>query len=454
MSQMNAADLKVVKAIPGNDKCCDCGMKHPQWASVSFGNVFCLECSGVHRSLGVHISFVRSIAMDAWTPAQMKIMRAGGNDKCNNYLKAKGINVSGGSSSIRQKYDTDAAALYKEVLKARADGKPEPTELVKKVKKPYVPLNQRGMSGMGSGGGGGGISAQASSPSAGASGGSNDPNGMEKLRGETDEQYIARQTRLREEARKRMAAKFGNGGMGGGGGGMGGKRVMGGVGSTPHPSQSGASFNMDSLSGTLSSGLGTAASGFSSAFSFAKDTVNSQSTKNVVNDVSSMGMGLWSSISSATKDVATSLNVDASGLGLGDDDDDGLSSLQQQMQRERSARSNGVQYSGFGSDRIGNSTNMNANMNMNEGSIRSASNQSSAPSSGNGRLGGNNDPNSVAPLDGESNEQYIARQTRIRDQAKAKLAAGTRAAVGPQAVPKKAAAKLKVDADDDFFANF
>ena len=46
---MDANDLKVVRAIPGNDKCCDCGMKHPQWASVSFGNVFCLECSGVHR---------------------------------------------------------------------------------------------------------------------------------------------------------------------------------------------------------------------------------------------------------------------------------------------------------------------------------------------------------------------------------------------------------------------
>lgn len=49
MSQMKPADLKVVKALPGNDKCAECGMKHPQWASVSFGTVFCLECSGVHR---------------------------------------------------------------------------------------------------------------------------------------------------------------------------------------------------------------------------------------------------------------------------------------------------------------------------------------------------------------------------------------------------------------------
>jgi hypothetical protein len=49
MVQMTAADQAIVKSIPGNDKCCECGMKNPQWASVSFGTVFCLDCSGVHR---------------------------------------------------------------------------------------------------------------------------------------------------------------------------------------------------------------------------------------------------------------------------------------------------------------------------------------------------------------------------------------------------------------------
>jgi hypothetical protein len=49
MSQMTHGDQAIVKALPGNTCCCDCGMKNPQWASVSFGNVFCLECSGVHR---------------------------------------------------------------------------------------------------------------------------------------------------------------------------------------------------------------------------------------------------------------------------------------------------------------------------------------------------------------------------------------------------------------------
>lgn len=38
----------------------------PDWASLNIGVLMCIECSGIHRNLGSHISKVRSLALDEW----------------------------------------------------------------------------------------------------------------------------------------------------------------------------------------------------------------------------------------------------------------------------------------------------------------------------------------------------------------------------------------------------
>uniref|UniRef100_A0AAR2L452 Arf-GAP with coiled-coil, ANK repeat and PH domain-containing protein n=1 Tax=Pygocentrus nattereri TaxID=42514 RepID=A0AAR2L452_PYGNA len=65
--------LQRVLAVSGNDRCCDCGQTEPRWASINLGITLCIECSGIHRSLGVHNSKVRSLTLDSWEPELLKV---------------------------------------------------------------------------------------------------------------------------------------------------------------------------------------------------------------------------------------------------------------------------------------------------------------------------------------------------------------------------------------------
>ncbi|CAI9096938.1 OLC1v1033202C1 [Oldenlandia corymbosa var. corymbosa] len=75
----------ILREIPGNDHCAECNAPEPEWASLNLGILMCIECSGIHRNLGVHISKVRSINLDVkvWEPTVLDLFRSLGNDYSN-----------------------------------------------------------------------------------------------------------------------------------------------------------------------------------------------------------------------------------------------------------------------------------------------------------------------------------------------------------------------------------
>lgn len=103
--------------IDANKRCFDCGQISPQWASVNNGIFVCLSCSGIHRSYGVDISFIRSATMDSWNQKQLKCMQLGGNNGLGEFLSSYDLM----SKPMDVRYQTKAAEYYRKGLKTLAN---------------------------------------------------------------------------------------------------------------------------------------------------------------------------------------------------------------------------------------------------------------------------------------------------------------------------------------------
>ncbi|XP_076456923.1 arf-GAP with SH3 domain, ANK repeat and PH domain-containing protein 2-like [Babylonia areolata] len=87
--ELTSSIVDRIRRLPGNKYCCDCGAPDPEWLSTNLGVMICLECCGIHRELGVHISRTQSVVIDALGTSQLLLARVVGNSALNDIMEAR-----------------------------------------------------------------------------------------------------------------------------------------------------------------------------------------------------------------------------------------------------------------------------------------------------------------------------------------------------------------------------
>ncbi|KAM4711226.1 arf-GAP with GTPase, ANK repeat and PH domain-containing protein 1 isoform 7-T7 [Anableps anableps] len=116
-SQSEALALQSIRSIRGNGRCADCDVQNPDWASLNLGALICIECSGIHRNLGTHLSRVRSLDLDEWPLELIKVMSAIGNELANSVWEANAQGrLKPGPDASREERERWIRAKYEQRL--------------------------------------------------------------------------------------------------------------------------------------------------------------------------------------------------------------------------------------------------------------------------------------------------------------------------------------------------
>uniref|UniRef100_A0A8C3B2N6 Arf-GAP with GTPase, ANK repeat and PH domain-containing protein 3 n=1 Tax=Cyclopterus lumpus TaxID=8103 RepID=A0A8C3B2N6_CYCLU len=116
-SQSDAMTIQSIRNVRGNSFCVDCDAPNPDWASLNLGALMCIECSGIHRNLGTHLSRVRSLDLDDWPVELSMVMTAIGNAMANSVWEGalEGY-TKPGSDSTREEKERWIRAKYEQKL--------------------------------------------------------------------------------------------------------------------------------------------------------------------------------------------------------------------------------------------------------------------------------------------------------------------------------------------------